>query len=51
MSLSTAPAQVTFIPISGKIKTIFSDLDNENNIFSPEYVSWKRKWKQYHKWI
>jgi len=45
ISSSTAPTQATSVPISGRMKTTLSDLDDEDNIFSSEYVAWERKWK------
>jgi len=44
-SLSTAPAQATSVHIPGRMKTILSDSDDEDDIFSPEYVDWEKKWK------
>ena len=42
-SLSTAPTQTTSVPILVRMKTTLSNSDNEDNIFSPEYVAWERK--------
>jgi len=42
-SSGTAPAQATSVPILGRMKTTLSNLDNEDNTFSSEYVAWKRK--------
>ena len=27
------------------------DLDDNDNIFLSEYISWEKKWEKYYKWV